>query len=125
MKAVIYYAFDDIRIENIDIPSILDTELLVKVQGCGLCGSDIIKIVQQAQPPVVLGHELSGTIVERGKAVSNFEVGQRVISFRPYDVPCGECHYCRHRNYSMCANFKSSIYIPVDLQNTFVSRHNM
>ena len=106
MKAVIYYSFDDIRIENRHIPSISDSELLVRVHGCGLCGSDIIKIVQQAPPPVVLGHELSGTIVERGKAVSNFEVGQRVIV--AHHVPCGECHYCKHQNYSMCAEFKAS-----------------
>jgi L-iditol 2-dehydrogenase len=106
VKAVIYYAFDDIRIENRDIPSISDTELLIRVHGCGLCGSDIIKIVQQSPPPVVLGHELTGTIVERGKAVTNFEVGQRVIV--AHHVPCGECHYCRHQNYSMCAEFKAS-----------------
>jgi L-iditol 2-dehydrogenase len=106
VQAVIYYAFDDIRIENRNIPSISDTELLVKVHGCGLCGSDIIKKVQQAQPPVVLGHELTGTIVERGKAVTNFEVGQRVIV--SHHVPCGECHYCRHQNYSMCATFKAT-----------------
>jgi L-iditol 2-dehydrogenase len=106
VQAVIYYAFDDIRIENRYIPSISDTELLVKVHGCGLCGSDLIKIVQHAQPPVVLGHELTGTIVERGKAVTNFEVGQRVIV--SHHVPCGECHYCRHKNYSMCASFKAS-----------------
>jgi L-iditol 2-dehydrogenase len=106
LKAVIYYSFDDIRIENGSIPSISDTELLVRVHGCGLCGSDIIKIVQQAPPPVVLGHELTGTIVERGKAVSNFEVGQRVIV--AHHVPCGECHYCKHQNYSMCAEFKAS-----------------
>jgi L-iditol 2-dehydrogenase len=106
VKAVIYYAFDDIRLENRCIPSISDSELLVKVHGCGLCGSDIIKIAQQAPPPVVLGHELTGTIVERGKAVTNFEVGQRVIV--SHHVPCGECHFCRHQNYSMCAKFKAS-----------------
>ncbi len=106
MKAVIYHSYDDIRIEHRPVPSILDTELLVRVHGCGLCGSDIIKIAQQAPPPVVLGHELSGTIVERGKAVSNFEVGQRVIV--AHHVPCGECHYCQHQNYSICADFKAS-----------------
>lgn len=106
MKAVIYYAYDDIRVENRYIPSISDSELLIKVHGCGLCGSDIIKIVQQAQPPVVLGHELTGTIIERGKTVTSFEVGQRVVV--SHHVPCGECHFCRHRNYSMCANFKAS-----------------
>ena len=106
MKAVIYHSHNDIRVENRPVPSILDTELLVRVHGCGLCGSDIIKITHQAQPPVVLGHELTGTIVERGKAVSNVEVGQRVIV--AHHVPCGECHYCRHQNYSMCADFKTS-----------------
>src|SRR5205085_8314562 len=81
-------------------------ELLVKVHGCGLCGSDITKIVQQAPPPVKLGHELTGTIVERGQDVSNFAVGQRVIV--AHHVPCYVCHYCRHGNYSMCAAFKAS-----------------
>jgi L-iditol 2-dehydrogenase len=106
VNAVIYHSYDDIRIENRSIPTIMENELLVQVHGCGLCGSDIIKITQHAQPPVVLGHELTGTIVERGKAVSNFEVGQRVIV--AHHVPCGECHYCRHQNYSMCASFKVS-----------------
>jgi L-iditol 2-dehydrogenase len=106
VKAVIYHSYDDIRLENLPIPSISDTELLVRAHGCGLCGSDIVKITQQAPPPVVLGHELTGTIVERGKAVTNFEVGQRVIV--AHHVPCGTCHYCRHQNYSMCADFKAS-----------------
>ena len=106
MKAIIYHSYDDIRLENRSIPTINETELLVRVHGCGLCGSDILKITQQAPPPVILGHELTGTIVERGKAVSDFEVGQRVIV--AHHVPCGTCHYCRHQNYSMCAAFKAS-----------------
>jgi L-iditol 2-dehydrogenase len=106
VNAVIYHSYDDIRIENGPIPSISDSELLVQVHGCGLCGSDILKIVQHAPPPVVLGHELTGTIVERGRAVTNFEPGQRVIV--AHHVPCGECHYCRRGHYSMCAVFKAS-----------------
>jgi len=106
VKAIIYYSHDDIRLENRSIPSISEHELLVQVHGCGLCGSDILKIVQQASVPVVLGHELTGTIVERGRAVSEFEVGQSVIV--AHHVPCGTCHYCRHGNYSMCSAFKAS-----------------
>ncbi len=106
MKAVIYHSYDDIRLEQRPIPVITDHELLVRVHGCGLCGSDIIKIVQRAPAPVILGHELTGTIVERGRAVSDFAVGQRVVV--AHHVPCGECHYCRHHNYSMCASFKAS-----------------
>jgi len=106
VKAVTYYSYDDIRIENRYIPTIADYELLVKVHGCGLCGSDILKIVQQAPPPVILGHEPTGTIVEMGRGVTNFTVGQRVMV--AHHVPCGHCHYCRHGNYSMCASFKTS-----------------
>lgn len=106
MKTLTYYAYDDIRIENRSIPKITDHELLVKVHGCGLCGSDILKIAQRVAPPVILGHELTGSIVSRGRGVSNFEVGQRVVV--AHHVPCGECHYCRHGNFSMCPAFKSS-----------------
>lgn len=113
MRAVIYHSYDDIRLENRSIPSITEAELLVQVHGCGLCGSDILKIVKQVQPPVALGHELTGTIAERGKAVSDFAIGQRVIV--AHHVPCGECHYCRHTNYSMCAAFKASNIDPCGL----------
>ena len=113
MKAVIYHSHDDIRLEQRPIPVISDHELLVRVQGCGLCGSDILKIVQQATPPVVLGHELTGTIVERGKTLTQFEKGQRVIV--AHHVPCGVCHYCRHHNHSMCASFKASNIDPCGL----------
>lgn len=108
MKAIIYHAYNDIRLEDIPIPRIGEDELLVRVHGCGLCGSDILKIVQRTPPPVVLGHELSGTIVERGRGVSHsqFAAGQRVMV--AHHVPCGTCHYCLHGNYSMCAAFKAS-----------------
>ncbi len=106
MNAVIYHSYDDIRLEKSPVPTITSQEILVKVHGCGLCGSDILKIVEQAPPPVTLGHELTGTIVERGNAVSAFQPGQRVIV--AHHVPCGKCHYCCHGNYSMCAAFKAS-----------------
>lgn len=106
MKAVIYHAYNDIRLEDVPVPSCTDGELLIRVHGCGLCGSDILKIAQQAPAPVKLGHELTGTIVERGRLVDGFEVGQRVVV--AHHVPCGACHYCRHGNYSMCAAFKAS-----------------
>jgi L-iditol 2-dehydrogenase len=106
VRAVIYHAYDDIRIEEMPIPSISDQELLVKVQGCGLCGSDIIKVQQHSPPPVVLGHELTGTIVAKGRNVTTFSVGEWVVV--AHHVPCGTCHYCRHGNHSMCASFKLS-----------------
>jgi len=106
VKAVIYHAYDDIRLEQRAIPVINDHELLVRVHGCGLCGSDIIKIVQQIPPPVILGHELTGTITQCGQQVTAFAEGERVVV--AHHVPCGACHYCLHQNYSMCATFKAS-----------------
>ena len=106
MKAVIYHSHDDIRLEDIPLPVCGAGELVIRVHGCGLCGSDILKIVQHAQPPVRLGHELTGTIVEVKQPVADFAVGQRVVV--AHHVPCGSCHYCRHGNYSMCAEFKAS-----------------
>lgn len=106
MKAVIYHAHDDIRLEDVPVPACAEDELLIQVHGCGLCGSDILKIVQQAPAPVKLGHELTGTIVECGERVASFAVGQRVVV--AHHVPCGVCHYCQHGNFSMCAVFKAS-----------------
>jgi L-iditol 2-dehydrogenase len=106
MKALIYHTHSDIRLEQRPIPTLGDGELLVQVHGCGLCGSDIIKIMQQATPPVVLGHELTGTVVACGKTITRFIEGQRVVV--AHHVPCFTCHYCRHQNYSMCATFKAS-----------------
>lgn len=106
MKSIVYHAYDDIRLANRSIPVIGDEEVLVRVHGCGLCGSDILKIAQQAPPPVKLGHEVTGVVARRGSAVRGFKEGQRVVV--AHHVPCGHCHYCRHSNYSMCAAFKAS-----------------
>jgi L-iditol 2-dehydrogenase len=81
-------------------------ELLVRMRGCGLCGSDIAKILAPATPsPLVLGHELVGDVVETGPG-AGFAPGQRVVA--AHHVPCGDCHYCRRGSESMCAAFKAS-----------------
>jgi len=107
MKAAIYYGKDDIRIEDVQKPEIGPGELLLRVRGCGLCGSDIVKIVQGAvEPPAVLGHEVVGVVAEVGDGVEGFKLGDRVVA--AHHVPCGQCHYCRHGNYSMCPTFKAT-----------------
>jgi L-iditol 2-dehydrogenase len=82
-------------------------DLLLRVRGCGLCGSDIAKIVApQTRGPLVLGHEVVGDVVEVGAGVPGFRVGDRVVA--AHHVPCGECHYCRRGSESMCRAFKAS-----------------
>lgn len=79
---------------------------IVKVIGCGLCGSDIVKIrTGVAKVGDVLGHEVVGEIVEINSK-TNFEVGDKVAL--GHHVPCFNCQYCWGGNYSMCRHFKST-----------------
>jgi L-iditol 2-dehydrogenase len=88
-------------------PAIGAGEVLVRVRGCGLCGSDIAKIVDPTTPaPAVFGHEIVGDVVEAGEGVTGFAPGHRVVV--AHHVPCGECHYCRRASESMCRDFKQS-----------------
>ena len=79
---------------------------IIKVIGCGLCGSDIVKIRNgQAKDGDVLGHEVVGEIVEINSK-TNFEVGDKVAL--GHHVPCFNCGYCWGGNYSMCKHFKQT-----------------
>ena len=82
-------------------------ELLLRLRGCGLCGSDIAKIVESpTRAPAVLGHEVVGDVVEAGGGVQGFVAGDRVVA--AHHVPCARCHYCRRGSESMCREFKLS-----------------
>ena len=79
---------------------------VVKVLGCGLCGSDIVKLVHKiSKDGTVLGHEIVAQIVEINSK-SNFKKGDVIVT--SHHIPCGECVYCRHGNVSMCEHFKST-----------------
>ena len=79
-------------------------ELVLRVSGCGLCGSDILKINAAAPGPAVLGHEVVGQVAAVGPGVRRFAPGERLVV--AHHVPCFDCHYCRHGSPSMCRHFK-------------------
>jgi L-iditol 2-dehydrogenase len=79
-------------------------ELLLRVRGCGLCGSDILKVTAAAPDPSVLGHEVVGDVIEVGAGVHRFATGDRLVV--AHHVPCFACHYCRRGSHSMCRHFK-------------------
>ncbi len=110
MKAVIYHSFENVRVEEVPLPEIGPGELLLQPAGCGLCGSDIAKIIGQASPPVILGHELAGRVAAVGVEVTAFRPGDRVIV--SHHAPCGTCHACRHGHPSMCPVFRASNIAP-------------
>lgn len=98
--------------EKIIVKNVEDIKLnsrkgaIVKVLGCGLCGSDIVKFVHKiSKDGTVLGHEIVAEIVDIDSD-TNFKIGDEIVT--SHHIPCGECVYCKHGNVSMCEHFKST-----------------
>lgn len=107
MKAAVFHGGGRLAAGEWPRPTIGDGDLLLRLRGCGLCGSDIAKIVNGAtRGPAVFGHEVVGDVVEAGAGVRGFAAGDRVVA--AHHVPCGDCHYCRRGSESMCRAFKTS-----------------
>lgn len=106
MKAVVYRGTEQLEIAQIPEPELPEGGAIIKVNACGLCGSDIVKIRQGIfKNGAVPGHEIVGYIHKIGKN-PNFKVGDRVVA--GHHVPCFNCVYCKNGNYSMCRQFKAT-----------------
>lgn len=105
MKAGVLFAKKDIRCEEIDEPKITDDGVKIRVEVCGICGSDIPRVNKGKAHyfPIVLGHEFSGVITEVGKNVTKYQVGD-YVAVAPL-IPCFECEDCKNGNYSLCKNY--------------------
>ncbi len=107
MKAVVYYERADkaIEVRDVPLPTIGPEECLVRVEYCGICGSELHMYHGQlnvlARPPVVLGHEWCGEIAEVGERVRGFAVGDRVACETAAET-CGTCVLCRSGEYNLC-----------------------
>ena len=107
MKAVVLYDKSDksVEIRDVPVPAIGPEECLVEVKYCGICGSEPHmyhgQLTLLARPPVVLGHEWSGEIVEVGERVEGFAVGDRVTCETAAET-CGVCALCRSGSYNVC-----------------------
>ena len=102
--------------EKIVIKEIDDLKLdgrkgaIVKVLGCGLCGSDIVKFKHKiAKDGTVLGHEIVA-IIEEIDSDTTFKIGDKIVS--SHHIPCFRCTYCQHGNFSMCSHFKETNILP-------------
>ena len=105
MRAAVYRGIDDVRIETVPIPEIGPGELLVKIDTCGVCGTDLKKIhTGSHSAPRIFGHEMAGTIAKLGDGITDFVVGDRVMAY--HHVPCGECYYCRKQTFAQCDEYK-------------------
>ena len=107
MRAVVYRGINDMRVETVTVPTIGAGELLVKVATCGVCGTDLKKIhMGSHSAPRIFGHEMAGTVVQVGEGVTQYAVGDRVMTF--HHVPCGKCYYCRKQTPAQCPLYKKT-----------------
>ena len=105
MQAAVYRAVDEVRTETIAVPVIGAGEVLVRIDTCGICGTDLKKIhTGSHSAPRVFGHEMAGTVAAIGEDVRGFAVGDRVMAF--HHIPCGKCFYCRKKTFAQCETYK-------------------
>lgn len=106
MKAVVYHAPGDVRVQEIPVPQCGKGDILVKVDACAVCGTDLKAWLSgnpRIKAPKVMGHEFAGTVVEIGpEAVNAPALGSRVVMAT--SVSCGDCYYCRRGNRNLCSN---------------------
>jgi L-iditol 2-dehydrogenase len=105
MQAAVYRGVNDVRVETVPVPAIGAGEVLIRVDSCGICGTDLKKIhTGSHSAPRIFGHETVGTIAAMGDRVESFAVGDRVAVF--HHIPCGSCYYCRKKTFAQCPVYK-------------------
>jgi L-iditol 2-dehydrogenase len=105
MRAAVYRGAGQISLEKVPVPQISDGELLIRVHTCGICGTDLKKIEHGlVAPPRIFGHEISGTVVKKGKKASRFQIGDRVAVH--HHIPCRNCFYCERKLFSQCEFYR-------------------
>ena len=105
MRAAVYTGDSRVSVERVPTPAIGPGELLIQVESCGICHTDLKKIEYNLlAPPRIFGHETAGVVAATGPGVRGFSVGDRVIVF--HHIPCQECFYCRHKLYAQCPVYK-------------------
>ena len=107
MKAAIITGINQISVETVDDPKCGDREVIVEVLASGICGTDLHILEGEFAPslPVIPGHEFGGVIVEIGKNVNEFKVGDKV-AVDP-SLHCGECFYCKRARGNLCENWNA------------------
>jgi L-iditol 2-dehydrogenase len=108
VRAAVYHAPGDIRIEEREARVPGPGEVLVEMRACGVCGSDLMDWYQSPRAPIVLGHEPVGVVVETGPALEAALPAPGTRVFVHHHVPCGDCEYCRRGYETLCDVFKAT-----------------
>lgn len=105
MQAAVYRGQSMVSVEEIPTPAINPGEILIRVEACGICHTDLKKIEHNLlDPPRIYGHETAGVVAAVGSGVRRFQPGDRVVAF--HHIPCLTCFYCHRKNYAQCPVYK-------------------
>ena len=110
MRVAMYYNNSDVRLEEMPVPEIGPGELLLKVEASGLCGSDVMEWYRIQRAPMVLGHEVSGEVVQVGTGVEQYKEGDRLVV--THHVPCNACHWCLSGRHTDCDTLHTTSFDP-------------
>ncbi len=110
MRVAAWYNNKDVRLEEMPIPEIGPGEMLVRIEACGICGSDVMEWYRLDRAPLVLGHEIAGEIVRVGDGVERYQEGERVSA--AHHVPCNTCHYCLSGHHTVCDTLRKTNFDP-------------
>ena len=105
MHAAVYRGQSTVGVEEIPTPAIGPDEILIRVEACGICHTDLKKIEHNLlAPPRVYGHETAGVVAAVGSGVTPYQPGDRVVAF--HHIPCLDCFYCHHKLFAQCPVYK-------------------
>lgn len=136
MKSAVFYKKHDMKVEDVKVPEIKEEEVLIQVEACGICGTDVHiyegdKGAAQVTPPTILGHEFSGVITKVGTSVTKYKVGDRVCVDPNFYCGCcepcrnGEVHYCEHMiGYGTTVNGGFAEYCAVNQRQVYILGEN-
>lgn len=134
MKALVIYKDGIVKVEEVPEPQIKPGYVKIKVAACGICGSDIPRVLDNKAHyyPIILGHEFSGVVCETGDNVDTVRLGDHVAGV-PL-LPCGHCEDCDNGNFSLCKNYSfigsrlqgaMAEYVVVPEQNIVKLKNNL
>lgn len=133
MKAVLKTGLG-IGVEVLDVPypKLTSTSVIMKTIACGICGADLEvyqgRLSKLAKLPMIMGHEVSGEIVEAGDGVTDFTAGDRVV-IQPFTGMCGKCYYCKTGQAWSCPSRRMiggmAEYVSVPNENLYLIPENM
>jgi threonine dehydrogenase-like Zn-dependent dehydrogenase len=117
MKALVWHATNDVRVERVPDPTILNPrDAIIKVTTTAICGSDLHLLngyIPTMQAGDILGHEFMGEVVEVGKENTRLQVGDRVVV--PFTIACGRCFFCERQLWSLCDNSNPNAWMAEEL----------